>query len=180
MNKTINCLLLDLVHRSDRDPEPCLACEQLVDNDSPHTIARIAGAPDDEASILGLLHPPCELQYVQMPNSPRFRSAALGGGASKGKNRFNENDVARTLGGYDWDTWKMEAVSKGVPADLAHLGQALMREAYEEAWSKERQAECGWRDYGASMLELAISNPNAARERWNYLLETAGRHDKTN
>jgi len=49
-----------------------------------------------------------------------------------------------------------------------------MREADQHGWSETLQAECGWNDDGAAMLELALRDEDAARTRWQHLLETDG------
>ena len=45
---------------------------------------------------------------------------------------------------------------------------------YEVHEWRQLQAECGWQDSGAAMIQLALTAPEQARERWEYLLETDG------
>jgi hypothetical protein len=49
-----------------------------------------------------------------------------------------------------------------------------MREADQHTWPERLQAECGWDDDGAAMLELAVRDPDAARTRWGLLMQTDG------
>ena len=77
-------------------------------------------------------------------------------------------------GRYAWDRWKVASLAAGLSEDLAELGRAVMREAVQHDWAAGLQAECGWRDDGHAMLELAQRDGAAAARRWNFLLETDG------
>jgi len=77
-------------------------------------------------------------------------------------------------GSYPWDEWKAKALAAGLEEELAWLGRALMREAYQHGWNKRLCRECGWSDEGAALLHLALSAPAKARKRWNLLLATDG------
>lgn len=77
-------------------------------------------------------------------------------------------------GAYAWDRWQMRALGAGLDHELAQLGRAVMREAVQHAWSPSLEAECGWEDEGRDLLELAQLDPETARRRWNWLLETDG------
>ena len=77
-------------------------------------------------------------------------------------------------GDYPWDHWQEWALADGVPTDLAQLGRDLIREADQHNWPRERQLECGWGDSGAAMIQLALTAPDQARERWEFLMETDG------
>ncbi|TWU62348.1 hypothetical protein V7x_40770 [Crateriforma conspicua] len=183
MKEFIHTILLSLVENSDQPAEPCLACEQFVWTESPHVLLKeVDGSASGTATVVALLHPECELRYFQMPIAPRFRNALLSGEPSKGFNRFDDKDRARTVGGFEWDAWKLKADMKGVPTDLACLGRDLMREAFEQSWSKELQAECGWKDRGIAMIELAMTSPSVARQRWTELMypETRSRPGSAN
>lgn len=79
-----------------------------------------------------------------------------------------------SVGNYPWDLWKEKAISKGVDKELADLGRALMREAYQHGWNAKLQKECGWEDQGEAMIQLALKNPKKAEERWGALLESDG------
>lgn len=82
--------------------------------------------------------------------------------------------ATRVFGDYEWDRWEKNAREHGVPEELASLGRSLFREAQQHAWDADLFTECGWLDGGAAMIELALANPNAARRRWLYLMETDG------
>jgi len=84
------------------------------------------------------------------------------------------------IGEYAWDDWERRAVVLEIPAELAQLGRTVMREADQHGWSEELQAECGWADDGAAMLDLARRDPAAARERWQRLLATDGERGEYN
>lgn len=79
-----------------------------------------------------------------------------------------------TPGNYPWDTWQTRALEAGISEDLAGLGRAVYREAYQHSWNEELTTECGWDDDGDEMLELAIASPDKADERWTHLLRTDG------
>lgn len=72
-----------------------------------------------------------------------------------------------------WDEWELYAWYKQVPADLVQLGRSVMRECMQHAWPAEY-----WKEVGPpaanKMIELALANPEEARTRWGYLLETDG------
>lgn len=75
---------------------------------------------------------------------------------------------------YPWDDWQRWALAQGLSADLAQLGRAVIREAYQHGWEDRLQALCGWRDDGLRMLRLALRSPEKARQRWQRLLGTDG------
>jgi hypothetical protein len=77
-------------------------------------------------------------------------------------------------GQYPWDAWQCLARLHGVPEDLAVLGRATMREAYQHNWSDRFRLLCGWGDMGQRMIALALRSPKTARQRWEWLLETDG------
>jgi hypothetical protein len=79
-------------------------------------------------------------------------------------------------GGYPWDDWQREALAAGVPAELAQLGRAVMREAYQHGWCEELREECGaGREAAAQgMIFETLEQPDWARSRWNWLLATDG------
>jgi hypothetical protein len=79
-----------------------------------------------------------------------------------------------TYGQYPWDYWQKRALARGVPADLAGLGRAVMREADQHCWCERLQSLCGWRDQGRRMIALALRAPATARLRWEWLLEMDG------
>ena len=78
------------------------------------------------------------------------------------------------LGQFPWDHWHAWALEDGVPEDLAALGRHLIREADQHGWERDLQEECGWADSGAAMILLALNQPDQARQRWEYLMDTAG------
>ncbi len=78
------------------------------------------------------------------------------------------------VGDFPWDRWETQAKAAGVIDDLVQLGRSLMREAVQHTWDDNLQKECGWSDNGAAMIQLALSDPEAARKRWNHLMQTDG------
>lgn len=89
--------------------------------------------------------------------------------------RLREEDVMGCApGGYPWDDWQTHALAQGVPAELATLGRAVIREAVQHGWDEREKSLCGWRDDGRRMLRLALQNPALARKRWGRLLATDG------
>src|SRR5437867_5598172 len=73
-----------------------------------------------------------------------------------------------------WDEWQAWAIAQGLAKDLAQFGRAVIREAYQHDWDEALKRECGWRDDGRAMLELARQFPEKARQRWSGLLDTDG------
>ncbi len=82
--------------------------------------------------------------------------------------------MGSAYGAYPWDGWEKYAVTQGVPAELASLGRAVIREAWQHEWTKRLRSLCGWRDDGRAMLRLAFRNPALAEKRWARLLDTDG------
>jgi len=93
--------------------------------------------------------------------------------------RLRDDEVmGSTYGAYPWDGWEKSALAQGVPADLAALGRAVIREAWQHGWDEPLRSLCGWRDDGRRMLRLASRNPALAARRWTRLLDTdGGRYD---
>jgi hypothetical protein len=88
---------------------------------------------------------------------------------------LDENRVLDcSYGSYPWDHWQQHAQAWGVPPDLAQLGRAVIREAYQHQWDVRLKSLCGWRDDGQRMMELALRSPGKARRQWNILLRTDG------
>lgn len=79
-----------------------------------------------------------------------------------------------TPGACEWDHWQSRALAAGLGAELATLGRAVMREAYQHDWCARLQAECGWRDEGRAMLARALSRPRRTAARWEWLMATDG------
>lgn len=75
---------------------------------------------------------------------------------------------------FAWDHWQQWATEDGVTEELAQLGRAVIREAYQHRWSDELKTECGWSDDGEAMILLAQADPDRARIRWQYLLDSDG------
>lgn len=97
------------------------------------------------------------------PASPRLRDDEVMGSA---------------YGAYPWDGWEKHALAQGVAADLASLGRAVIREAWQHGWDESLKTLCGWSDDGRRMLRLAQRNPALAQQRWGRLLDTdGGRYD---
>lgn len=74
-----------------------------------------------------------------------------------------------TPGDYPWDRWGKAAVQVGISADLANLGRAVFREAFQHDWPDEAKVECGWLDGGQVMIFQALAFPEASAARWSYL-----------
>lgn len=93
--------------------------------------------------------------------------------------RLRDDEVMGSVyGDYPWDGWQRWAFANGVPLELATLGRAVIREAWQHGWDEELRAECGWRDDGRAMLALALTDPQRAEPRWSQLLDTdGGRYD---
>lgn len=86
----------------------------------------------------------------------------------------SEEVLGSEVGNYPWDRWEKHAVEQGVPAELASIGRAVIREAWQHGWDERLCSLCGWRDDGARMLRLALCNPRLAEKRWLRLLATDG------
>lgn len=84
------------------------------------------------------------------------------------------NDESAPLEEYPWDDWEQRALEGGVSKELASLGRAVMREAYQHQWEPKLQALCGWEDEGETMIRLALEMPAQARYIWQKLLDTDG------
>jgi len=79
-----------------------------------------------------------------------------------------------TPGSYPWDHWQRLALERGLAPDLATLGRAVMREAYQHCWCERLKAECGLFDDGRAMLRRALAHPERTAARWQWLLVTDG------
>ena len=89
--------------------------------------------------------------------------------------RLREDEVMGSLFGfYPWDGWEKHALAQGVAPDLAALGRAVIREAWQHGWDEGYRSLCGWRDDGRRMLRLALRNPALAEKRWERLMEIDG------
>lgn len=84
------------------------------------------------------------------------------------------DDEVQAVGDFAWDRWEQSALAAGLAPELATLGRAVIREAYQHGWPAPLQEECGWFDSGAQMLRLAQAEPHFAKIRWAYLLESDG------
>ena len=61
------------------------------------------------------------------------------------------------------------ALANGVPEDLADLGRQVMLRALEQAhWTPYQRGFYTW----DKMLSLVLSQPEMARDEWEYLLAT--------
>ena len=81
-------------------------------------------------------------------------------------------------GTYPWDEWKQEALAAGLDAQLAALGRAVMREAYQHDWCDQLKYECGIDnpDTAAWMIACAKDQPHLTEARWQWLMTTDGLH----
>ena len=84
--------------------------------------------------------------------------------------------VGRLPGAYPWDDWHREALASGLDAQLASLGRAVMREAYQHNWCDRLKYECGIDnvDTAAGMISCAKDQPHLVEARWQWLLATDG------
>ena len=64
-----------------------------------------------------------------------------------------------------WDSWQQDAISKGVPQDLANQGRAVIRELYQHSWNKNFRDELAW----SAMIHQALTDPDYAMRRWTWL-----------
>jgi len=90
--------------------------------------------------------------------------------------RLREDEVMAgcDAGVFPWDGWEKHALAQGVAPDIAALGRAVIREAWQHGWLAPYRALCGWRDDGRLMLQLALNAPAFAQHVWSWLLETDG------
>jgi hypothetical protein len=89
--------------------------------------------------------------------------------------RLREDEVMGSkFGAYPWDGWEPWAVGQGVTKQLAVLGRAVIREAWQHDWPENLRSLCGWRDDGRRMARLALRRPALAQSRWQRLLDTDG------
>lgn len=77
-------------------------------------------------------------------------------------------------GDFPWDRWGQAALAAGVSDNLANLGRALFREAFQHDWEETLQVECGWLDGGQRMIYQALGMPADVEVRWSHLMETDG------
>jgi hypothetical protein len=89
---------------------------------------------------------------------------------------FDDRVLACAPGSFPWDLWQQEALSAGLNADLATLGRAVMREAYQHDWCDGLKYECGIDnpDTAAGMITCAKEQPFLVETRWQWLLATDG------
>ncbi len=89
--------------------------------------------------------------------------------------RLRDDEVMGCIyGNYPWDHLQHWAFAHSVSLELATLGRAVIREAWQHGWDDELRAECGWRDDGRAMLTPALTDPKYAEARWSDLLDTDG------
>ena len=79
-------------------------------------------------------------------------------------------------GAFPWDDWQREALASGLDAELASLGRAVMREAYQHDWCDRLKYECGIDNAAtaAGMTSCAKDQPHVVEARWQWLLATDG------
>jgi hypothetical protein len=87
---------------------------------------------------------------------------------------LDERVLSCTFGNYPWDAWERRALAAGVAKELAQLGRAVMREAYNHGWDERLKTFCGWHDDGAQMLADALRAPASVSRQWEILLRTDG------
>lgn len=71
---------------------------------------------------------------------------------------------------YPWNRWLQDALEAGIPEDLATLGRATIREAYQHTWSQELK----YLTRPQLMIRMAQDAPKLAACLWTILLETDG------
>lgn len=87
---------------------------------------------------------------------------------------LDERVLGCAFGNYPWDEWERRALAAGVEKEVAQLGRAVMREAYNHGWDGRLKTFCGWDDDGAQMLADALRAPASASRQWEILLRTDG------
>ncbi len=102
---------------------------------------------------------------------------------------------------FPWDRFEAHARVRGVPGDLAQLGRAVMREAYQHQWPADVARLYGWAAVDLEMIPVpgapgvftprstrwavdlascdqmiahALSAPDQARADWQHQLATDG------
>jgi hypothetical protein len=87
---------------------------------------------------------------------------------------LDERVLGCPFGNYPWDEWERRALAAGVAKELAQLGRAVMREAYNHGWTENLKTLCGWNDDGALMLAGALRAPARISRQWKILMRTDG------
>ena len=87
---------------------------------------------------------------------------------------LDERVLSCTFGNYPWDEWERRALAAGVAKELAQLGRAVMREAYNHGWDERLKTFSGWNDDGAQMLAGALRVPARISRQWEILMRTDG------
>lgn len=92
------------------------------------------------------------------------------------KTERGERVLAISPGSYPWDLWQHEALDAGLAPELATLGRAVMREAYQHDWCDRLKYECGIDnpDTAAGIIACAKEQPFLTENRWQWLLVTDG------
>jgi hypothetical protein len=68
---------------------------------------------------------------------------------------------------YHWDEWRFAAFERGMDADAACAGRALIREHYQHGWPGAVDEE--------AMMDRGLRSPKEATERWRRLLDEGNR-----
>jgi hypothetical protein len=89
-------------------------------------------------------------------------------------NRLDKLVLGCTVGNYPWDRWQQKALAAGVSPELAELGRAVMREAYQHNWEERLKMLCGWNDHGRCIMQQALHTPAVVKQRWQRMLDTDG------
>ena len=92
------------------------------------------------------------------------------------RSELDDRILACVPGSYPWDHWERDALAAGLNQDLATLGRAVMREAYQHDWCEDLKYECGIDnpDTAAGMISCAKEQPFLVETRWQWLLATDG------
>lgn len=64
---------------------------------------------------------------------------------------------------YYWDQWEQKAIAAGVPCELAQLGREVMRDHFQHG---KEDYLLGEESDGGRMLELCLTDPSAAKSRF--------------
>jgi hypothetical protein len=73
-------------------------------------------------------------------------------------------------GPYHWDDWRRTAFDRGMDAETASAGRALIREHYQHGWEGELDTD--------GMMELGLQSPDKARARWDRSLDRGARTEQ--
>lgn len=71
-----------------------------------------------------------------------------------------------------WDVFLAYAMAYNIPFDLAMLGRECIQNAHEHNWDIKLQNQYHLSEAGKKMIQLALREPDKAKEIWSSLLRT--------